>query len=207
MVRPWIPYIRPFESPTIPVGFSHPQSGMSSRNSRYFSMESEIFGRGTALGPGLPQAPRRILRRHLVDVDAPYSHPSAEAGGDLQVPVVVVRDGGPLPREDLGLPVRARVEGHLERWVCQGAGQRAEEGGEETREVGHDASAESLFVLAVVLPRQDPGLERGSGRVRGQGDEVLGLADDALLREQLLPGDVAVHAATLVRVILPALTH
>src|SRR5690349_14475695 len=95
-----------------------------------FGLERRGLRGGAVSEPGLPVLLGGVLGRGLVDVDPPDPVGPVRGGADLDVPVVVVGDGRPLPREDLGGQVRGGVERHLERGITQLGGQGPEDAAE-----------------------------------------------------------------------------
>src|SRR5215813_10642960 len=134
-------------------------------------------------------------------------NPAETIGGwrDLQVPVVVLGNAGPLPRQELGRLIGSRVEHHLEGWIARHHGQGAEMTAQEGGQVRGSVGSEGLLVGAGVAAGKDPRLIRRARGVGGEGHEVRREADHSDIVGDLLANDVAEDAATLVLEVLPAL--
>src|SRR6185436_7961109 len=85
--------------------------------------------------PGRAQAGGDRLGSGLVDEDAAQAVDALGVSDDLDVPVVVVTDGGPVPLEDSRAEVRRRVQSHLVAWIVERPADRAVGVDQEPRQV------------------------------------------------------------------------
>src|SRR6266511_2247828 len=104
----------------------------ASRGHAPLGQAQEGSSRSSLRAPGLSESGGGLLRGRLIDTDSPYPAPQVRLRRELDMPVVVLRDGRPLAWHNLGRPVRPRVEGHLEGRIPKRAGQGPEVAGEQT---------------------------------------------------------------------------
>src|SRR6266700_3123857 len=111
------------------------------------------------IGPGLTELRGRDLGARLIDEDAPYAIGVLGLRNDLDVPMIVVTDRGPVPLEDARAEVGRGVQHHLVPGVAEATREGAEVLGQESAQVAEVLRLDGLFERAPVLPRDDPRLE------------------------------------------------
>src|SRR5207237_5264795 len=158
-------------------------------------------------GEGSAQVRGDLLGWRLIDEDAADRIAALRMDNDLDVPVVIVADRGPVALEDARAEIGRRVQPQLVAGIAEVARERAEVARDQARKVAAGLGRERVLEGAAVLARQDPGLERRARGVRHERGEGRRQLRHALLGGDLLTDYVAVETAALLLVVLARLVQ
>src|ERR1700704_332664 len=100
--------------------------------------------------PRLAQPGRRLFRGDLGDQDPPDAVGALGLTDQLEVPVVVVANGGPLALENAGAEVGGGVQGQLVAGVTKPMSEYPEVPGDQAGQVGGRLRGERLLERAPV---------------------------------------------------------
>src|SRR5438309_12000670 len=123
-------------------------------------------GYGLGNGEGSAQVRGDLLGWRLVDEDAADRIAALRMDDDLDVPVVIVADRGPVALEDARAEIGRRVQHQLVTGIAEAARERAEVARAQARQVAAGLGRQRVLEGAAALARQAPGLERPARGVR-----------------------------------------